>query len=171
MPFNLCELTDTIKFRWVPRMGKKKNAIYESQKGPNARHLIQILGTPHCRPMWNVWIFPEISCGHFVGDIEGRKSEKYYATFPPHFCPMLGRILPEISLWGLLCITNTTVQEHSKIPPPLNAEIKCGAEHMGSQHPSPNSRKPLQLPAASFRWPTSHRVMPKVLVLKVEDVM
>ena len=37
LPFNLCELTDTIEFRWVPHKGKKRG-IDEPQKGPNARH-------------------------------------------------------------------------------------------------------------------------------------
>ena len=36
-PFNLCELADTIKVQWVLRR-EKKRAVYEPQKGPNARH-------------------------------------------------------------------------------------------------------------------------------------
>ena len=46
-----------------------------------------------------------------------------------------------------------------------------GGDDMGSEHPSPNVKKPSACSSGSFGQKLSHHVMPKVLVLKAQDVM
>ena len=41
---------------------------------------------------------------------------------------------------------------------------------MGNQHPSPNGKDPSATINRKFGWPTSHIVMPKVVVLKAQDI-
>ena len=77
LPFNLCELTDSVKFRWVPHFNGKQRAIYGPQKGPIYCETLKLghdMGGGGVQNVWGEENVPENAPSRIILDPSKRAS-------------------------------------------------------------------------------------------------